>query len=82
MTATADPSAVSAWTRLPENPVLSPDQADTRDFEHTTLYKSAIIRDEARTLGYTNVKHLSAGISGWKAANAPSVTKPMCAIDE
>lgn len=26
----------------------------------------------AKELGYTNVKHLSAGISGWKAANAPT----------
>lgn len=25
----------------------------------------------AKELGYTNVKHLSAGISGWKDANAP-----------
>jgi rhodanese-related sulfurtransferase len=25
----------------------------------------------AKELGYTNVKHLSAGISGWKAASAP-----------
>jgi len=25
----------------------------------------------ARELGYTNVKHLSAGISGWKDASAP-----------
>ena len=25
----------------------------------------------AQELGYTNIKHLSAGISGWKAANAP-----------
>ena len=25
----------------------------------------------AKELGYTNVKHLSAGLSGWKAANAP-----------
>jgi rhodanese-related sulfurtransferase len=25
----------------------------------------------AKELGYTNVKHLSAGISGWKAAKAP-----------
>lgn len=28
----------------------------------------------AKELGYTNVKHLSAGISGWKAANAPLET--------
>ena len=26
----------------------------------------------AQELGYTNVKHLSAGISGWKAAGAPT----------
>lgn len=26
---------------------------------------------KAQTLGYTNVKHLSAGISGWKDAGAP-----------
>jgi predicted GH43/DUF377 family glycosyl hydrolase len=51
LASTDDPTAVRAWTRLPENPVLSPAQPDTRDFEHTTLYKSAIFRDEARTLG-------------------------------
>ena len=28
----------------------------------------------AQALGYTNVKHLTAGISGWKAANAPLET--------
>lgn len=28
----------------------------------------------AQALGYTNVKHLKAGISGWKAANAPLET--------
>lgn len=48
---TEDPTAAREWTRLAENPVLAPDQSDTRDFEHVTLYKSAIVRDEARTLG-------------------------------
>lgn len=48
---TDDPTAAREWTRLPENPVLAPDQRDTRDFEHVTLYKSGIIRDDARTLG-------------------------------
>lgn len=48
---TDDPSAPREWTRLPENPVLSPSQADTRDFEHVTLYKSAIVRDESGGLG-------------------------------
>ena len=28
----------------------------------------------AKELGYTNVKHLAAGISGWKAAKAPLET--------
>lgn len=46
-----DPVAVRPWDRLPENPVLSPDQPDTRDFEHRTLYKSFILRDEAESLG-------------------------------
>lgn len=48
---TDDPTAVRDWTRLPENPVLAPDQPDARDFEHVTLYKSAIVRDDARSLG-------------------------------
>ncbi len=30
----------------------------------------------AQALGYTNVKHLTAGISGWKAAKAP-IEPPM-----
>ena len=47
LASTDDPGAVRPWARLPENPVLSPMQADVRDFEHTTLYKSAIVRDEA-----------------------------------
>ncbi len=46
-----DPTVVRPWTRLPENPVLAPNQSDNRDFERTTLYKSFIFRDEARTLG-------------------------------
>lgn len=48
---TDDPSAVRPWTRLPENPVLSPRQSDVRDFERSTLYKTSIIRDPQRTLG-------------------------------
>jgi predicted GH43/DUF377 family glycosyl hydrolase len=48
---TADPGAPQAWERLAENPVLAPDQPDARDFEHVTLYKSTIVRDDTRTLG-------------------------------
>lgn len=49
--ATDDPTAVRDWQRLPQNPVLSPAQTDARDFEHVTLYKSAIVRDDTRSLG-------------------------------
>lgn len=50
--ATSDnPVAIRPWNRLAENPVLSPDQSDNRDFEHTTLYASFILRDEAEALG-------------------------------
>jgi len=31
----------------------------------------AVAAKAAQALGYTNVKHLAAGISGWKAAKAP-----------
>ena len=48
---TKAPSDAVAWTRLGENPVLSPMQKDNRDFEYETLYKSAVVRDEGRTLG-------------------------------
>ncbi|GMU20672.1 MAG: hypothetical protein AMXMBFR13_07690 [Phycisphaerae bacterium] len=40
------------WTHLPENPVLTRDQPDVRPFEKVTLYKSNIIRDPQRSLGY------------------------------
>ena len=45
------PDQAKPWTRLPENPILSPSQADVRDFEKVTLYKSTIIHDRANTLG-------------------------------
>ena len=40
------------WTRLAENPVLSPGTPDARAFERKTLYKSQIVWDRAQTLGY------------------------------
>jgi predicted GH43/DUF377 family glycosyl hydrolase len=48
---TKNPGEPKAWTRLAENPVLSTTDADMRPFESVTLYKSAVIRDEAQTLG-------------------------------
>jgi len=55
-----DPVAVRPWQRFAENPVLSPDQPDARDFEHTTLYHSFIARDEAETLGFPFVMFYNA----------------------
>ena len=47
-----EPTVIAEWTRLPENPVLHSDQGDVRAFEKTTLYKSAIVRDTAESLGW------------------------------
>ncbi len=49
---TTDPTAPVEWTRLENNPVLSTVQPDLRPWESVTLYKSSIIHDEARSLGF------------------------------
>jgi len=49
---TSNPAEAKPWTRLAQNPVLTNRQTDTRDFEQATLYKSCIIWDKARSLGY------------------------------
>ena len=46
-----DPGRPMEWNRL-GRPVLSRDQADVREFEKLTQYKSNIIYDRQRTLGY------------------------------
>jgi len=48
---TTDPTRPAEWNRLDE-PVLSRDQPDVRDFEALTQYKSNIICDMDRSLGY------------------------------
>ena len=48
---TRNPTQPTEWTRVKENPVLTPSDADVREFETLTLYKSSIIRDPKRTLG-------------------------------
>ncbi len=50
-----DPTVPSEWHRLAQNPILSTTQPDVRVFENTTLYKSTIIEDEDRTLGWPYV---------------------------
>jgi predicted GH43/DUF377 family glycosyl hydrolase len=48
---TLDPARPVEWNRL-EEPVLSRDQPDVREFEALTQYKSNIIYDKDQTLGY------------------------------
>jgi predicted GH43/DUF377 family glycosyl hydrolase len=59
---TKSPTKTNEWQRLPENPVLSGKDAEARPFETKTLYKSQIIHDEGRSLGWPfvmfyNAKH-------------------------
>lgn len=48
------------WIRIPENPVLSPQQPDARYFEKKTLYKSNIIWDKSESLGFPFVMFYNA----------------------
>jgi predicted GH43/DUF377 family glycosyl hydrolase len=57
---TTEPGAAKPWARLDENPVLTPDQLDARKFENETLFKSHIIRDQSKSLGYPFVMFYNA----------------------
>ncbi len=46
-----DPSNPDSWRRFPE-PIMTPEDSDARDFEKTTLYKTSVIWDRDKTLGY------------------------------
>jgi predicted GH43/DUF377 family glycosyl hydrolase len=54
---TDDPSQAREWSRPPENPVLRPEDPDSRPFEQKTLYKSHILSDPDRTLGHRFVMY-------------------------
>ena len=49
---TKTPCEAREWTPIAENPVLSREQPDVRDFEKQTLYKSQVIWDQGKTLGH------------------------------
>ena len=57
---TKTPTEAKEWTPVAENPVLGPAQPDARYFEKLTLYKSQIIRDDAKTLGQPFVMYYNA----------------------
>ena len=52
MACTKNPTSAKEWNRLAENPILSGKDADAREFETKTLYKSQIIHDETESLGW------------------------------
>jgi predicted GH43/DUF377 family glycosyl hydrolase len=53
----ATPDKPEPWTRLAENPVLQPGDADARWFEKVTLYKSHILWDHDESLGWPFVMY-------------------------
>ncbi len=59
MAFTDDPSQPRAWQRAPE-PVLTRDQPDVRHWEKLTQYKSNIIFDRDKTLGWPFVMYYNA----------------------
>jgi predicted GH43/DUF377 family glycosyl hydrolase len=59
---TTTPTAAREWTRLTQNPVLGPKDADAREFERKTLYKSTIIHDRAQRLGAPFVMYYNAKV--------------------
>lgn len=61
---TTHPDRAQEWNRLPENPVLRPDQADARPFERDTLFKSHILRVPESLLGAPFVMYYNARQKG------------------
>lgn len=57
---TKNPIKIEEWKRVQENPVLSSKQEDARHFEKLTLYKSQIIHDKSKSLGYDFVMYYNA----------------------
>ena len=75
---TGDPSAVKEWQRLGDKPILSSDQPDARNFEKATLFKSTIIWDKAKALGYPFVMYYNAKQQGeWVERIGMAVSKDM-----
>ncbi|MHC4498676.1 MAG: glycoside hydrolase family protein [Planctomycetota bacterium] len=61
---TKTPTKPVEWHRIEQNPVLSPAQEDSREFEKKTLYKSNIIYEKEQTLGYPFVMYYNAKQKG------------------
>ena len=75
---TKSPGKPEPWTRLDENPRLTPSQPDVRPFESTTLYRSYILWDRAETLGHPFVMYYN----GKQVENKRAVERIGMAVSE
>ncbi|MBQ2557144.1 MAG: twin-arginine translocation signal domain-containing protein [Thermoguttaceae bacterium] len=48
---TDDPGSAKLWKRF-DKPIMSPSDPDAREFEKTTMYKTSVIWDRDKSLGY------------------------------
>jgi len=75
---TRSPAEAGPWTRLDENPVLTPEQKDARPFERATIYKSHVVWDKAESLGYPFVMFYNAKQAGpWVERIGMAVSRDM-----
>jgi predicted GH43/DUF377 family glycosyl hydrolase len=75
---TKTPHRPRPWTRLAENPVLTPDQPEARPFERATLYKSHVLWDRSQSLGHPFVMFYNAKQPGpWIERIGMAVSKDM-----
>ena len=74
---TKKPTAAKEWTRLPDNPALTPHDADAREFERKTLYKSTIIHDRSQTLGFPFVMFYNAKVKNGYERIGMAVSRDM-----
>jgi predicted GH43/DUF377 family glycosyl hydrolase len=75
---TDDPSAVKQWVRHSGNPVLSPNDADVRDFERKTIYKHYTVEDPTRACGGRFVNFYNAKQKGvWRETIGMAVSDDM-----
>ena len=75
---TDDPSAVKQWTRHSKNPVMTPFDADARDFERKTIFKHYTVEDPTRAWGGRFVNLYNAKQKGvWREAIGMAVSDDM-----
>lgn len=65
MAYTDDPSNATGYTKL-DNPVLSPLDADAREFERETIFKPCMFEDKRRSLGYKYINIYNSRASDMK----------------